>query len=208
MGAAGRHDLWCDGDAYEPYVGRWSRPVAWQFLAWLDVPAGASWLDVGCGTGALTQVALAVASPSTVVGVARSDMPSPIVIFAAVVSPGSTWSSTAMPNTPTGVGGSSVGTALNWTTKIGAGAFEQAGNFLPVFQLVEQLANALKVGRCGFVDQVRLATDDQDRALGMILAPVGEASRDQLGGGGVDGLAALNDFRAQPCLGLGQRQPR
>lgn len=64
--------IWAKGDAYEPYVGRWSRLVAREFLAWLDVPAGARWLDVGCGTGALGQVALAVASPSEVVGIDTS----------------------------------------------------------------------------------------------------------------------------------------
>ena len=33
--------LWASGDAYEPYVGRWSRLVAGPFVDWLDVPAGA-----------------------------------------------------------------------------------------------------------------------------------------------------------------------
>lgn len=46
-------DFWEDGDGYDPYTGRWSRPVADEFLAWLNVGSGARWLDVGCGTGAL-----------------------------------------------------------------------------------------------------------------------------------------------------------
>jgi len=50
-----RKDVWAAGDLYEPYVGRWSRVVAKEFLAWLAVPAGRRWLDVGCGTGALSQ---------------------------------------------------------------------------------------------------------------------------------------------------------
>jgi SAM-dependent methyltransferase len=62
-------DVWASGDAYEPYVGRWSRAVAHQFLAWLAVPPGRRWLDVGCGPGALSEVILQVASPSEVVGV-------------------------------------------------------------------------------------------------------------------------------------------
>jgi hypothetical protein len=45
---------WASGDAYERYVGRWSRPVAAEFLRWLGVPYGLDWIDVGCGTGALT----------------------------------------------------------------------------------------------------------------------------------------------------------
>jgi hypothetical protein len=47
-------DTWASGDAYEPYVGRWSRLVAREFLSWLAVPPGSHWLEVGCGTGALT----------------------------------------------------------------------------------------------------------------------------------------------------------
>ena len=66
-------DVWAVGDAYEPYVGRWSRPVARDFLAWLAVPPGGRWLDVGCGTGALAQTVLALADPATVLGVDRSE---------------------------------------------------------------------------------------------------------------------------------------
>ena len=62
-------DAWAGGDAYERYVGRWSRPVAEQFLTWLDVPAAASWLDVGCGTGALCETILQRAAPARVVGI-------------------------------------------------------------------------------------------------------------------------------------------
>ncbi|HEX5158489.1 MAG TPA: class I SAM-dependent methyltransferase [Ktedonobacterales bacterium] len=60
---------WNDGGAYEGYVGRWSRLVAREFLPWLDVPNHADWLDVGCGTGALTQTILAMASPASVRGI-------------------------------------------------------------------------------------------------------------------------------------------
>jgi SAM-dependent methyltransferase len=64
-----RSEVWASGDAYEPYVGRWSRLVAREFLAWLAVPPGQRWLDVGCGTGALSRAILEVAAPSEVVGV-------------------------------------------------------------------------------------------------------------------------------------------
>lgn len=47
-------DVWAAAEAYEPYVGRWSRLVADEFVVWLDLPAGSRCLDVGCGTGALT----------------------------------------------------------------------------------------------------------------------------------------------------------
>jgi SAM-dependent methyltransferase len=64
-----RKDVWAAGDLYEPYVGRWSRLVARAFLDWLAVPQGQDWLDVGCGTGALTQTILDHARPRSVRGV-------------------------------------------------------------------------------------------------------------------------------------------
>jgi SAM-dependent methyltransferase len=64
--------MWASGATYEPYVGRWSRLVAREFLAWLAVPPGGRWLDVGCGTGALSQMILALTRPQAVVGIDRS----------------------------------------------------------------------------------------------------------------------------------------
>ena len=60
---------WVGGDDYEAYVGRWSRPVGRAFVAWLDVPPGAAWLDVGCGTGALTATILDAAAPGSVTAI-------------------------------------------------------------------------------------------------------------------------------------------
>lgn len=65
-------DVFESGEAYEPYVGRWSRVVAREFLAWLGLPNALRWLDVGCGTGALTGTILATAKPAEVVGVDAS----------------------------------------------------------------------------------------------------------------------------------------
>jgi SAM-dependent methyltransferase len=66
---AERKDVWASGNAYEPYVGRWSRLVAREFVGWLDVPPNRRWLDVGCGTGALSEVILECASPSQLTGI-------------------------------------------------------------------------------------------------------------------------------------------
>jgi SAM-dependent methyltransferase len=83
-------DRWDSGDAYEPYVGRWSRLMAREFVRWLAVPPGSRWLDVGCGTGALIQTVLEHAAPSEVVGtdpsaayiaLARARMDDPRVNF-------------------------------------------------------------------------------------------------------------------------------
>jgi SAM-dependent methyltransferase len=60
---------WGSGAAYESYVGRWSRPVAREFLGWLAVPPSGRWLDVGCGTGALSETILSLAAPGGVVGI-------------------------------------------------------------------------------------------------------------------------------------------
>jgi SAM-dependent methyltransferase len=64
---------WASGEDYERYVGRWSRLVAREFLAWLAVPAGGQWLDVGCGTGALSQIILQLAEPVKIKGIDRSE---------------------------------------------------------------------------------------------------------------------------------------
>ncbi len=73
MRAPERKDTWASGAAYELYVGRWSRLVAREFLRWLAVPLQACWLDIGCGTGALSQTVLELAAPRSVLGVDPSE---------------------------------------------------------------------------------------------------------------------------------------
>jgi len=65
-------EAWDSGDAYEQYVGRWSRTVAAEFLRWLAPLPGLAWGDVGCGTGALSQTILDLAAPSSVEGIDQS----------------------------------------------------------------------------------------------------------------------------------------
>ncbi|MED5618469.1 class I SAM-dependent methyltransferase [Ideonella sp. BN130291] len=66
-------DTWQAGDAYERYMGRWSRQLTPLFLQWLAVPAGRHWLDVGCGTGSLCAAILERAAPASVTGVEPSE---------------------------------------------------------------------------------------------------------------------------------------
>ncbi len=68
-----RKPLWANAEAYEPYVGRWSRVVAREFLAWLKIAPQSDWLDVGCGTGVVIQAILDAADPHAVKGIDRSD---------------------------------------------------------------------------------------------------------------------------------------
>ena len=58
-----------DGLAYERFMGRWSRAAGAVFLDWLAPIEGARWLDVGCGTGAFTQLILDTCAPSVVVAI-------------------------------------------------------------------------------------------------------------------------------------------
>lgn len=72
-------DSWQSGNRYENFMGRWSSLVARQFLDWLAVPADASWLDVGCGTGSLTRQILAHHHPKDLLAI---DSSSEFVSFA------------------------------------------------------------------------------------------------------------------------------
>ncbi len=65
-------ESWGVGDAYEQYVGRWSRHIAPEFFRWIAAPQNALWADIGCGTGALTASILSICEPISVVGIDRS----------------------------------------------------------------------------------------------------------------------------------------
>lgn len=66
-------DTWERGNPYEFYVGRWSRRIAPPFLSWLGIGGGRRWLDVGCGTGALSAAILDRCAPASVNGVDPSE---------------------------------------------------------------------------------------------------------------------------------------
>ncbi|MBR1217851.1 methyltransferase domain-containing protein [Bradyrhizobium sp. U87765 SZCCT0131] len=64
--------VWEDAQAYELYIGRWGRVASREFVSWLAPPSRLKWLDVGCGTGALSE-AIVDTAPESVTAVDRSD---------------------------------------------------------------------------------------------------------------------------------------
>lgn len=62
-----------DGAAYEQMMGVWSRLVGDTFLEWLAPRAGMSWIDVGCGNGAFTELLVERCAPSEVQGIDPSE---------------------------------------------------------------------------------------------------------------------------------------
>jgi SAM-dependent methyltransferase len=72
MAETSRHDAWQAGESYDAYMGRWSRRIAPLFLDQLEASEGLEWLDVGCGTGALSEAILARFAPGRLVGVDAS----------------------------------------------------------------------------------------------------------------------------------------
>ncbi len=66
-------ESWASGGAYEAYMGRWSRRVAGPFVDWLSPLPGQSWLDVGCGSGALSEAVLANHAPASLTAVDPSE---------------------------------------------------------------------------------------------------------------------------------------
>jgi SAM-dependent methyltransferase len=57
------------GDAYERFMGRWSRALAPLLVNFAGVRDGDAVIDVGSGTGALTAAVVAVAPSSRVIGI-------------------------------------------------------------------------------------------------------------------------------------------
>ena len=74
--------------------------------------------------------------------------------------------------------------------------FEQLGDRLLVFEIVEQLAHPLDVAQRGFVEQVGLAAHDQHRAACGILAPHRQPALDQVAAGAIELRAARGDLPA------------
>lgn len=62
-----------DGAAYEEMMGVWSRSVGEVFLDWLKPGQGLRWIDVGCGSGAFTELIVARCAPLEVQGIDPSE---------------------------------------------------------------------------------------------------------------------------------------
>ncbi len=62
-----------NGATYEQGMGRWSRPVGAVFLDWLAPPPGWRWLDVGCGSGVVTELLMQRCAPAAMHGIDPSE---------------------------------------------------------------------------------------------------------------------------------------
>ncbi|MCM2500582.1 class I SAM-dependent methyltransferase [Neorhizobium galegae] len=109
MAGASRHDAWQAGDSYKIYMGRLSRQIAPRFLEWLEPDDNLDWLQIDCGTGALSACILSDIHPKSLIAVdpsegflekARSSVADPRVEFQigkgealSIPSAPGTWSS-------------------------------------------------------------------------------------------------------------------
>lgn len=75
----GQSPLFSEAEAYESFMGRWSRALAPLLVAFSQVRDGDDVLDVGAGTGALTAAVTATAPASRVIGIEPA---APYVAFA------------------------------------------------------------------------------------------------------------------------------
>jgi SAM-dependent methyltransferase len=66
-------DSWQSGNPYEYYMGRWSKLVADAFVDWLSPKARLRWLDVGCGSGALSEAIVSKYDPDVVIAIDQSE---------------------------------------------------------------------------------------------------------------------------------------
>jgi ubiquinone/menaquinone biosynthesis C-methylase UbiE len=62
-----------DGAVYERMMGAWSRIAGEIFLEWLTPPPGLCWIDIGCGSGAFTELVVDRCAPAEVQGLDPSE---------------------------------------------------------------------------------------------------------------------------------------
>jgi trans-aconitate methyltransferase len=66
-------EQWDNTQGYDLYVGRWSQLISQDFIDWLNPKSNLKWLEIGCGTGALTKVIVDKCSPAYLLAVDKSD---------------------------------------------------------------------------------------------------------------------------------------
>jgi SAM-dependent methyltransferase len=134
MAEASRHDSWQAGKSYDAYMGRWSRKIALLFVDWLDAPAGLEWLDVGCGTGALTAAVITRCRPRSILS----------------IDPSEGFLARARENSPDGIAEFRLGDAQSLPVKTASSDFVVSGlmlNFVP--DKVAALAEMKRAARNG-----------------------------------------------------------
>lgn len=62
-----------DAAAYDRSTARWSEQLARELVPWLGVRRDARWLDVGCGTGVVSDAIMDLAWPGAVTGLDASE---------------------------------------------------------------------------------------------------------------------------------------
>ena len=62
-----------DGDAYERYMGVWSRLVGADFIQWLSPGKNSSFADIGCGNGAFSVQIDQICDPRKIAGIDPSE---------------------------------------------------------------------------------------------------------------------------------------
>src|SRR5512137_1710704 len=62
-----------DGAAYDRMMGVWSRMVGEVFLDWLAPAPGLTWADIGCGSGAFSDLLAARCAPAKIYGIDPSE---------------------------------------------------------------------------------------------------------------------------------------
>lgn len=66
-------DSWESSDPYEYFMGRWSCLVARSFIELLSPSPGLNWLDVGCGSGALSEAVINNQKPAELIAIDQSE---------------------------------------------------------------------------------------------------------------------------------------
>ena len=66
-------DNWNAGKPYEAFMGRWSYKMGKTFIDWLSPELNSSWLDIGCGTGALSRAIIDSATPDSILSLDLSE---------------------------------------------------------------------------------------------------------------------------------------